>query len=325
MMDPNLTLQPVLALDIGGTKIAGGLVTPDGVVQRKKTIPTLAAEGGEAVMQRVLSLALEMVAEGTAENGLKPSAIGVGTGGQVSVDEGVIVHSTAVIPGWAGMPVGRRLAEATGLPVRVDNDANVMALGEAIFGAGKGYSLVVGITVGTGIGGGIILDQRIFHGAHGFSNHIGHMVVRYQGRTCLCGKRGCLEAYASGKAMASEFRRRVGKGSLRLDLGLDPENLGVKEISRLALSGHPEAAAVMEQGARYLGMGIASILNLLDPDIVVVGGGIAQCGEAYFNRIQETAHHQALEGMAATPIVPAKFMDSAGLVGAACLAWGKAY
>jgi glucokinase len=319
-MEPS---QTVLAIDIGGTKIAGGLVTADGVVHCQKTIPCGAKAGGEAVMRRVIGLAQELVRTGACEPGLAPQAIGVGTGGQVMLADGSIAFATAVLPGWGGMPVRRRLEEATGLPVQVENDANAMVIGEALFGAGRGLRVVVGITVGTGIGGGISIDQHIFHGAHGFSNNIGHMVIHQRGRCCACGQRGCLEVYASAPAMVRDFKRRVGHFRLDDEFGLGKDAFGVKEIAKLAQAGVPEAAATIAQGARYLGIGLASILNLIDPDIVVVGGGAALSGEAYLAQVRSTAHDLALPTEAAVPIVAAGLKNWANLVGAACIVWEK--
>jgi glucokinase len=314
---------PVLAIDIGGTKIAGGLVTSDGTVHFPKTVLTRAQEGGEAVMRRVIDLALDLVRTAALEPGLSPAAIGVGTGGMVVLEQGSISFGTSAILGWSGMPVRARLAQATGLTVQVENDGNAMVLGEAIFGAGADHSFVVGITVGTGIGGGIAIDRHIFHGAHGFSNNIGHIILNSNGRRCPCGKRGCLEAYASATAMTASFKARVGRTRLQAEFGLDPQNFGVKEISRLASSGVPEAIAVLKQGAVYLGIGIASVINLLDPEIVVVGGGAAQSGEIYFSQLQATAAERALPGSAHIPVVPARLSTWANLVGAACIVWGK--
>ena len=316
-------MKPVLAIDIGGTKLASGVVSPDGAVHYARTVPTPAREGGEAVMQRVIALAQEVRQAAGAEPGLRPAAVGLGTGGLVVLAEGAISYATAAIPGWGGMPVKARLAAALGLPVEVENDGNAMALGEANFGAGRGYPLVVGITVGTGIGGGITLDGRIFHGAHGLSNNIGHMVIQMNGRLCPCGRRGCLEAYASAPAMVADFTRRVGKRHLPENYGLKTGRFGVKEIAQFAAGGDPSAIAALQTGAEYLGVGIASLIDLLDPDIVIVGGGAAQSGELYFDRLRSAAAGQVLPGTAQVPIVPAQLKTWANLVGAACIVWGK--
>ena len=274
-------------------------------------------------MARIIDLALDLIHTAASEPGLTPAAVGVSTGGMGVPGEGSISFGTSAIPGWSGMPVRARLASVVGLPVQVENDGNAMALGEAIFGAGAGYSLVVGITVGTGIGGGITMDQHIFHGAHGFSNGIGHTVLEYNGRICPCGKKGCLEAYASATAMTADFTALVGMDRLQNEFDLNPQNFGVKEISRLASAGVPEAAAVLKQGAVYLGVGIASLINLLDPDIVVVGGGAAQSGELYFSQLQATAAERVLPGFTNICVRPARLSIWANLIGAACIVWQK--
>jgi glucokinase len=315
--------QPVLAIDIGGTKLAAGVISPAGLVHFPKTVPTPAKAGGEAVMQRVIELALDVRRASEAEPGLRPAAVGLSTGGLVVLSEGSISYATSAIPGWGGMPVRARLVAALGLPVAVENDGNAMALGEALFGAGRGRSLVVGITVGTGIGGGIILDGRIFHGAHGISNNIGHTLLKMDGRLCPCGRRGCLEAYASAPAMAAYFTRRVDRGRLLEKYGLQPGGIGVKEIAQLAAQGAPEAVAALHQGAEYLGAGIASLIHLLDPDIVVIGGGASQSGPVYFDRLRAAVTARSMPGAEPVPVVPAELKAWANLVGAACIVWGK--
>ncbi len=314
---------PVLALDIGGTKISAGLVSLDGIIHDPRTIPTQAWEGGEMVMRRITGLAQDLYQACQAEPALRPAALGVSTGGLVTLPEGAISFATSAIPGWGGMPVRDRLERALALPAAVENDGNAMALGEALFGAGKGLPLVVGITVGTGIGGGITLNGRIFHGAHGYSNNIGHIILKINGRLCPCGRRGCLEAYASAPAMTANFTARVGRPRLKAEFGLLPGRFGVKEIAQLAAGGLKEAQAALRQGADYLGAGLASVINLIDPDVVVIGGGAAQSGEIYFSRLQAATAERVLSGTASVPVVPAALKTWANLVGAACLVWEK--
>jgi glucokinase len=320
-----LVAAPVLAIDIGGTKIAGGLVTPDGEVHFPTVVPTPAIQGGEAVLTRVIELVLSLARTAAPHPNLRPVAIGVSTGGQVVPGEGSIGFATAAIPEWGGMQLGARLARAASLPVQVENDGNAMALGEALFGAGRGSSLVVGITVGTGIGGGIVMDGRVFHGAHGISNALGHIVLKQGGRKCPCGRRGCLEAYASATAISADFIALVGRARLGAEFGLVPGSFGVKEISKLAAAGQPEALVVLKQGAIHLGTGIGALINILDPAIVVVGGGAAQSGDLYFPYLQAAAAAQVLPGPIHVPVVPAQLGAWANLVGAACVAWGNEY
>jgi glucokinase len=302
--------EPVLVIDIGGTKIAGAIVFPDGRIEHHQTRPTPSIEGGEAIMHRVIKLAQTITASST----IKPVAIGVSTGGDVGHD-GEIVYATATIPGWQGMPIRARLESALGLRAFVDNDGNAMALGEAMFGAGRGHAHIIGVVVGTGIGGGIVLDQKIYRGAHGFAGRLGHVIVDFTDQQpCTCGGAGCLEAHAASLALIAEFKKQSNAPSL------DP-GFGVKEIAALAENGNEIAERVIQRGAFFLGIGIASFLNLFDPDIIVVGGGVAQIGEKYFAEVQRVARARAQGSVRDTPIVPAMLGTHANLIGAAEFAW----
>jgi glucokinase len=311
----------VVAIDIGGTKIAGGLVTAGGQIHALRRIPTEAHQGGEDVMRRVNLLVGELIAEGKRMNGaLSPAAIGVGTAGWVEPKSGVITFATSALPGWKGMPVKERLQTAHSLPAFVENDAAVMALGEAVFGAGRGRLFVLGLTVGTGIGGGIIIDGQIYHGAHGYAGAMGHIIIDYRStRQCPCGRYGCMEAYASTPGLVNEFIQAVGREYL-IQHDLDPAGIGIKEIADLAKAGNANAWQVIQHGAEYLGTGIATLLNLFNPDIVVIGGGVANIGAPYFEKVRQVASTHALPTVAETLILPAQLGDKANLVGAACLA-----
>ncbi len=303
--------EPVVVIDIGGTKIAGAIAFPDGHIAHHQTRPTLGDGGGDGIMRRVIELAQTLV----AASQVKPAAIGVATGGDVDNETGAIVYATATIPGWQGMPVRARLEATLGLRAYVDNDGNAMALGEAIYGAGRGAAQGIGVVVGTGIGGGIVLDRKIYRGAHGFAGRLGHIIVDYSAQQpCTCGAAGCLEAYAASLALIAEYKKHSGAQTLA------PE-FGVKEIAQLAESGDAIAAQVIRRGAFFLGIGIASLLNLLNPDVVIVGGGVAQIGDRYFAEIRRVTRERAQGSVRDTPIVPATLGPQANLIGAAELAW----
>jgi glucokinase len=314
---------PALAIDIGGTKTAAGLVTPDGHIALQRFQPTRAQAGGEAVMRRTIALAEDVCRQASQEHrDLIPVAVGIGTAGQVSPQTGVISFATSALPGWEGMAVRKRMEDALGRPTFVDNDANVMALGEAVFGAGKGHSQIIGLTVGTGVGGGIIIQDQIYHGAWGYAGAIGHIIIDYEGRrTCPCGRRGCLEAYASGPPIVSDFLDSLEEQEVQGLFGPSTGEIGVEKVAELAGQGHPAAVSAIERGAGFLGVGIATLLNLLNPNIVVIGGGVAQIGERYFASVRRVVKERALPTVADTPIVPAELGPHANLVGAACLAW----
>ena len=302
--------EPVLVIDIGGTKIASAIAFPDGHIEQHQTRPTPSTKGGNAIIERVIEMARPLV----ASSPVKPMAIGVSTGGDVGL-EGEIVYATATIPGWQGMPVRARIESALGLPTFVDNDGNAMALGETLFGAGRGYKHVIGVVVGTGIGGGIVLDQKIYRGAKGFAGRLGHVIVDFaEHQPCTCGGAGCLEAYAASLALLAEYKKQTQVQSLA-------PGFGVKEMAQWAKAGDAIAARVIQRGAFYLGIGIASFLNMLNPDVVVIGGGIAQIGEGYFAEVRRVARERAQGSVRDTPIMPATLGTQANLIGAAELAW----
>ena len=312
----------VVAIDIGGTKIAGGLVTADGQIHALRRVPTEAHQGGEDVMRRVNLLVGELIAEGKRTSAaLSPVAIGVGTAGWVEPKSGVITFATSALPGWKGMPIKERLQVAHSLPTFVDNDADVMALGEAVFGAGRGQRYVLGLTAGTGIGGGIVINGKIYHGAHGYAGAMGHIIIDYRStRQCPCGRFGCLEAYASTPGLVEEFIQVVGREYLH-ERGLDPTGIGIKEIADLAKGGDDQAWQIIQNGAEYLGTGIATLVNLFNPDVVIIGGGAANIGAPYFEKIRQVASTHALPTVAGTPILPALLGTKANLVGAAWFAF----
>ncbi len=312
---------PILVVDIGGTKIAAGLATSDRQLDLVQRVPTEAQQGGEALIHRIIDL-LKTLAQAARGKNQEPIAIGLGTAGFIDPQTGAVASATANLPGWQGIPLRQRIEQALALPTFVGNDVHVMVLGEAVAGAGQGYRQLIGLTVGTGVGGGVIIDGQLYHGAWGAAGAAGHIIINYRdGRLCSCGRHGCLEAHAAAPAIVADFIDRVGEQILREKLSLEPNKIGVKEIASLAQQEHPEAIAAIQQGASYLGVGIAAILNLFNPELVVVGGGVAQIGELYFDAVQKTIQERVMAYVAKTPIVPAKLGPMANLVGAAHLAW----
>lgn len=293
----------VVGIDIGGTKIAAGVfegatTTPT----YHATTPTHAAEGGEAVLSRVIGLIQGAIARcGPA------AAIGIGTGGEPDA-HGRIAYATGFMPGWMGLPLGERLRAEFGLPVQVENDGGAAALGEAIHGAGRGYSSVLAVTVGTGIGGGLALNGRIYAGAGRAALALGHIPVVREGRPCTCGQRGCLEAYASGPALLQAYRERGGVA----DSG--------EQVTLAAQRGNPHALAALQEIGEWVGVGLAHALNLINPGVVVVGGGVASIGEAFFGPLQAAVQRYAYPTVRGTPIIPAQLGADAGVVGAGALA-----
>ncbi|MCG0239442.1 MAG: ROK family protein [Firmicutes bacterium] len=311
------TAQVALGIDIGGTNTVFGFLTPDGRLLGRTVIPTRAREGGERLMARICQQAVAMLREAPAP----VVGIGVGSAGQIDPRTGVCVFANDNLPGWTGMDIRGRLAAATGLPVYVDNDANVAALGEQRFGAGRGVANLVCITLGTGVGGGIISQGRLLTGHRGLAGEVGHIIVHAGGDPCPCGLRGCLEAYASATAIVRRTREALpAYPDSRLH---QVEPLTARAVFAAAAAGDPCGERIVAETARYLAVGLASVINLLDPELILIGGGVAQAGEPFLDRVR--AH---LESWAVTRgrarIARCALGEDAGVVGAAALVFAAA-
>lgn len=294
---------PALALDIGGTKLAAALVGPQGRVHRRTTVATPPGGDSAAIWSAVTTLIDDV------RHGVEVCGVGGGCGGPMTWPEGTV--SPLNIPGWREFPLRDALAARfPGLPVRVHNDAVCVAVGEHWRGAGRGSSDVLGMVVSTGVGGGLILGGRVVDGASGNAGHIGHVVVEPDGPDCACGGQGCLEAIASGPAVAAWAIARGwrGPGSTAIDLAYDAQAGDVVAGQALARAGHA------------LGVGIASAVQLCDVDVVVVGGGVAQAGALLFDPLDAAyRHHAGLDFARRTRVRVAALGPDAGLVGAAAL------
>jgi glucokinase len=298
-----------LGVDIGGTKIRVGLVAVDHRVLEVRQAPTPAREGPGAVLEAVAGLARQLRGRSAPV-----AACGVGTAGVVDPASGTVVAATAALSGWAGTPVARELAARLGLPVVVDNDVNAFALGEAVAGAVAGRAHVLAVTVGTGIGGALLLDGRVWHGAHQHAGEIGHIPVPgLDDRSCPCGGGGHLEAVAAGPAMAARYRERAGPGAAHAAPGF-------AEVAALADAGDRLAAEVADEGGGLLGLVLVGLVNALDVEAVVVGGGVGQPGGRYWAAAERRFRHHLLPAVAGVPLLPARLGPDAVLVGAAELA-----
>ncbi|HWH31330.1 MAG TPA: ROK family protein [Egibacteraceae bacterium] len=304
-----------VGVDVGGTKTVGGVVGADGTVRVRARVPT-PPQGGDAVTDAIAAL----VADLWRQAGGAPLPVGVGAAGVF--DRSGVLRYSPNIPGWDEVPLAARLSEALGVAVRADNDANVAAWGECRAGAARDIEgTVVMLTVGTGIGGGLVQDGALVRGAHGMAAEFGHIVVAEGGPLCGCGNRGCLEALASGTAIGRTAAQRLaaGHGSALAGEGSAPTG---KSVTLAAQAGDELATAVLAECGFWLGVGIASLVNALDPDLVVVGGGAMQAGEMLLGPAREAAAARVIGGAhrQPTPVVAAALGDDAGLVGAALLA-----
>ena len=297
--------ERVLAVDIGGTKILAGLVAADGTIVASEQVATPAQEGAAAIIDAVVGLATLL----QRDHG-KVARCGVGTAGVVG-EHGEITSATRHIRDWAGTKLQDRLADALAMPVTVLNDVQAVGLCEAVLGAAKGHRSALMLALGTGVGGAIARNGAVERGAYGIAGSVGHHLspVR-RGRPCPCGGIDHLEAYASGTAMEEEFRTRTGRAA------------GLRDIAGLAQAGDQVAAAVIGEAAEVLGACIGSANNVVDAEIVVVGGGVLALGDLILAPAREAARREALGLSKAVEIVPAQYGPTACLIGAALAALG---
>jgi glucokinase len=311
-----------IGVDAGGTKVAAALVDVDdeGRILQHEIVES-PAEDAEATLQTIVALARDMMA---ASPSVK--ALGIGAAGMVDLD-GVMRFAPNVA--WLEVPLADRIGRAVGIPTMVDNDANVAAWGEFRFGAGRGSRDMLLVTVGTGIGGGIVSGGELFRGAHGFAAEIGHIIVEPGGPVCGCGNLGCWEVVASGRAIDRLGRQAAVEfpQSHMVELaGGDPLKVTGPIVTSAAKDADPVAVRILAEVGRRLGEGIAGLVNVLDPDVVVVGGGAIEAGDL----LLEPARRSFLESVEApdhrpaVPIVAASMENDAGVVGAADLAYRRA-
>lgn len=316
----NLTL----GIDIGGTKVAGGLVTQKGRLVTDFVAPTRAAEGPRISFGQVKLVIKSLLSKMKKGDGL----LGIGLCCPGAIDpETRRVISAPNLPGWERLPLGEDIEREFSLPVRLENDANAAGLAEALFGAGAGHRYVFFVTVSTGIGTGIVIDRKVYHGARGVAGEGGHVCVDYKSPyRCGCGSFGCIEALAAGPGMARRARvrlvqdhnapsllRKMTRG--QLDLITPPM------IQEAAGRGDQIARDILDETGFLLGTWLGGMINLLDPDAVVLGGGVSQIGKPLFDQIRRGVQEHTLNpSMAAQiPLLPAKLRRNAGIFGAASL------
>lgn len=294
----------VLGVDIGGTKIAAGVVTARGELLRTVTLPTLAFEPLERSLEQVFAAIHQCL---TPEIG----AIGICAPGPLNPKTGMVLNPPN-LPHWRNVPLAELVRKRFNLPCTLENDANAAGLAEALFGAAQGMDDVLYVTLGTGIGTGIIINRKIYHGKNGAAGEGGHVTVDWRSPVvCNCGVRGCIEALASGSALA---RRGTSVGA-HLD--------SAERIAAAAAEGDPQAALILEEAVDALSAWLGSLISLLDPEIIVIGGGLAQIGDPLFARLRQEAPRRTINQFAAEiPIVAAHFQTNTGIIGAAAVAFG---
>ncbi|MDU0204722.1 ROK family protein [Paenibacillus sp. MAH-36] len=304
-----------IGVDIGGTKINTGIVCESGEVLHSLSLSTLAGQThtGNRAMEAVENLLQKVVLE---QPDFRVRGIGIGSAGQIEWASGHIRFSSDLIPGYQGTQLKKMMEERFHLPVHVDNDVNVLALTEKRFGAGKGIDNFICLALGTGVGGAIVVEGRLVHGAWGGAGEIGHMSVNFQGPFCICGGRGCLEQYASGTSIARRMREKL------VSEGLPVEDVDTREVFARWQAGEPLASTIMEETIAALGTGIASLIHTFNPGLIVIGGGVAEAGELLFDRLRQEVRSRTMASMLdAVRIEPAYKGNWSGMIGAALQIW----
>lgn len=304
-----------IGVDVGGTKIAGVRAGRDGEILGEHEVASPAQEP-DAIVEAIVAMVGWL-------RDRDVSAVGVGAAGMVEAATGIMRYAPNLA--WRDLPLRDRVAEGCGLPTLLDNDANLAAWGEYRFGAGRGTDHMLAVTVGTGIGGGIVVGGRLVRGAHGFAGEIGHVIVDPAGPLCGCGNHGCWEQLASGRAIDRLGREAVARhphGALARMVNGAVDTVSGPLVTAAARDGDEEAVGILAEVGRRLGEGIAGLVNVLDPEVVVVGGGAIEAGDLLLDPARE-AYAEAVEGVQHRPHVPvlaAELGNDAGAIGAADLA-----
>jgi glucokinase len=311
-------------IDLGGTKILVLVSGADGKVLGDARLPTEAHQGVDAVISRIVQATHDAASEaGVALDDIR--AVGVSAPGPVDTNDGVITDPPN-LPGWRNVPLARILADRLKRPVVLENDANCQGLAEHEFGAGRGYQHMIFMTISTGIGGGIIIDNELYTGASGAAGEVGHIAVSVDGPTCGAGHVGCLEAFASGTAIAKRAMELIAEGRLERTARIAEHNppLDAEDVYRASQEGEAEAGAIIERAGRYLGIGMASLINAFNPQAIVVGGGMVNMGDAIMGPAIETARARSFgQTFTDVQIREGELGERAGALGAIAVARKK--
>ena len=312
----------VLGVDIGGTKVAAGLVNATGEIVSKTRVPMNATGSASQAMDCVHQAIEKAMA---SPNRSAIAAIGVSSPGPLDPRSGIVLH-TPNLPCWIDFPLRREIEQRYGLPVRLDNDANAAGLAEATWGAGAGHNSVFYVTIGTGVGTAIILNGRVLYGRTGTAAEGGHMTIDFRAPVrCGCGKRGCLESMASGPAMALRAREKVagdgagGAAMLTLSDG-QIADISAEVVVKASQSGDPLAKKVLQETVDLLTIWLGNVVDLLEPDVIVIGGGVGSRIPEWYEGIRKNLPKWSINSRAdEIPILPAKYGTDAGIAGSAAL------
>jgi glucokinase len=317
----------IIGVDLGGTNIVVGVLPMDGGdgdVLALRSVATEAIRGAKFVVDRIVGLISDVRDEVLSRHGGVPedfAGVGIGSPGPLDRSTGTVINTPNL--GWRNFPLRDLIANAVGLPATLDNDANCATYGEWWLGAGRNVDTLVGLTLGTGIGGGIVLNGEIFHGVSDAAGEIGHMTIDSTGRRCKCGNYGCLEAYASGPAIALRAMEGIEAGTESLLPALVDgklEAISAATVYEAVVLGDPFANEVMRDTAKFLGAGVANIINILNPEMVVIAGGVTRAGDHLFVPLRAEVRRRAFKSAEERcQIVWGRLTGTAGAIGAAAV------
>ena len=299
----------VLGIDLGGTNVALGIVNENGEIILKKSIETRVQDGFESVVKRISKASLELI---NSTGGV--DRIGIGSPGSIEHSKGVVRFSPN-FPGWIEVPLGEEIEKRVGVKISLENDANAFVMGEKWFGKGKGYTDIIGITLGTGVGGGVISNGRLLRGSTGIGAELGHIVVEPNGYLCGCGNHGCLETVASATGisrLAKEWKERYPQNSLK--------DFSAKSVMDAARNQDPLGLKVLERVSTALGITIGNLIHIFNPQIIVIGGGVSRAGDVLLSAVKKRTRENVMRSFWGTyEIVLSDLVDDAGIYGAASM------
>ena len=310
-----MTKKYAIGIDLGGTSVKYALIDNEGVFYFQGKLPSKADVSAEAVIGQLVT-AINEVKAFAQEKDYKIDGIGIGTPGIVDGTNRIVLGGAENIKGWENLNLADRIEAETHLPVQMGNDANLMGLGETMYGAGQGARNVVFLTVGTGIGGAVVIDGKLFNGFANRGTELGHVPLIANGEPCACGSIGCLEHYASTSALVRRFNKRAAEAGR----SFSGEEINGELIVRLYKEGDKLATECLDEHCDFLGHGIAGFINIFSPQRIVIGGGLSEAGDFYIQKVSERAHRYVMADCAVnTRIMAASLGNKAGSIGAASL------
>jgi len=314
--------KALIGIDLGGSAVKAGLVTEDGRVKEFKRYDLPPEKTVQQVIE-IIKKAVDELSLRASKDGQNIIGTGIGAAGLINMERGIIVSSPN-LPGWKDVPLKHLLEKSLGTPIYLDNDANAAAYGEKWAGAGKNVRSLICITLGTGVGGGLVLNGEVWHGDYGMGGEVGHITVDPHGPPCACGNRGCLEAFSSATGIVRRAKELVkfGKGAILAKIARgNPDVITGKMVYEGALKGDEAALVALREAGKYLGIGMASLINLLNPSMIVLTGEVTGSWDFFIPAALEEVRSRAFPAMVEkVQIVKGKLPDRAGVIGAAGLA-----